>query len=1513
MNIPLRPSTLQALEAFRRRRRRLLWNRAWLSLLTVCLAGLLLVALLDRVRFMPEFLRPWLALAVYFGGALAAWRVALRYLRIGQDELEAARLMESAAPALREQMLSAVELAHGHTSESEEFRARLQENVAAEVERLNLRKILPGRSLRPWLAGMVGLVALVVALSFQPALHLPGFLARAAVPFANLARPSNVKIKILEPQPASTLAPFSSEVEVAAEITGNFGGTAHLEVQSNGGKAQRREMRTAGAGRYETMVGVGQSDVRYRLIAGDAMTSWHTLGARARPRVTDFVKVITPPAYSGLPQKQLTESQGDIEALEGCKVQIALKTNQGIAKSALLLDPDQPNPPQPQPVHPNANGELQVEFEASSGRMSWQVALTAVETGFTNDESSPWQISVIPDLPPVVQITEPIEQVELLADEQVRLAGIASDDVGLASVSLAHAINGANWVEKEMVAKPGAEAQVRTLLPLGPLQVKAGDTVVLKLVAIDLKGQRSESTPVRAVILEQTVDPRQRQWAGEMRRLAQAAQVLNEEMREVTKLSQQVQKVQRQKRKPEEAARADDALSRAQTAFEQVKSRTDDLWEQLKTAARDAPTHLDAAEVQLLGEKVSQIRREAFPEMNRVLDGETENVDPLRKASAEAANHAAVVAQAAQAFAAEENARVVAQSAQHLQRQENLLTENALPANRDAAQRPQWQEQQRGAIAATESLRKELDALKGVVEGGMQRQLDELNKQVGEAATDLRESLDKADQAKSPEHLYGAADNLRQRLARTAATANAAAEQAANQAAQARDRLQKQPDPALAALEKAQSSLQTALAEAKDKRPTPPRQDREGRTALQRAEKELADAAKQLEDQAALREQTPMTNDQAALDTNRASRAADKLAQDVANLPRQKAPEAVQGAQEKAAQLLQASRALQADALAQNALRASEEAAANVDPTGAMTPTAPMDQARAAAEALRTLPEALRKMKTADPALPTAAQQAADATRAATDLLQALSRQSMAQPGQPLNTEPARQAAADAQQKASQLAAQMAEQTDAARQSLAQLTPDVSDMMTAVAEALQETQQETQSAAKDAEAEKPVADVADKAAALQPKTEANAEKMQSLQAALRQEANAADLANADQRQLARTADVALSQMQKKTPQIAQNLKQAMQATQSQPQAQALNKAAEAQQQTAEALAQLAQNMAKMEEGQALSEQELAAMQQMEQQLGVQEPLDEAYARAQALAQMAQDASQNPAAVLAELEKELAKNAPMQKALAELSKQTAQTSEQAVATEAQQPSNIGLAAEKAAHDLARVARHQTRLGQKEAAGQTAEASQQLRQNAQAAKGQPGQTQQPTGPQAQSAAAQAAKAAEAAAAATPPAPTANPFQQVQGAMLAQALDALDQTLNPMQGQSGQQQPQQGQGQQSAQQSLAGAQQQQQQQMASQRNQGQTPGQQMAQNSNQQPGQSENPGQPTAEGNMQAQLKDGVLAGELILVEGDWGHLPSKIAADLSEASRSEAAPEYRAAIESYYKAIATKAKR
>ncbi len=1559
MRLALRPATHEALERFRLRRQHLLQIRAILCGLAFAIVACIVIALLDRVWLMPDLLRPWLTLLAYAGAVIMAWKFAWRFIAQAKGREGTARLIEAAEPSLRERILSAVELADLHddaaVKDSAEFRERLQDDVAAAVEGIDWKTRLPVRTLKPWLLSTSGLAAATLLLCLVPGLHMSGFLARAALPFANLERPASVKIRILEPVKADALAPIGSEVPLVIETEGARLGLATLELQTTDSKPRRSELSSMGTSRFEGVVPVGQSDVRYRIHAGDAITPWRTLNARARPRIIEFTKTIIPPAYTSAKETTLIEDHGDLEALDGSTIKLTLKTNQSLSQSDVVLNPDLAEKKK-SPAKTNADGTLAAEIAIKTENGAWQIDLKSKETGFTNEESTPWRITTIPDLPPLAQINEPTEQIELLPDEAVRLAGVASDDVGLSNVKIAHAINGANWSERDVqITKAVKEVPVQSLIPLVPLGVKAGESLLVKLIVVDLKGQQAESPPVRIIILEQTVDPRQREWSAAQRRLAQKAEHLKEETRELVKDITKVRKTEKDTHKNSDKAKneAENALAGARQRLEQVKAQMDDLWKELKNAARDAPNQLDASEAQLLGVRLAQMRRENIPKMEKLNAEEITSPEQIKRAAQEAHNQANLIADAARAFAAEDTAKITAQESQQLQRQSRMLTENAIQANRDADQRPKWQEQQRALMAQTQTLQKDLQQLDEAQKGRNHGLLQDVDKKLTETATDLASSLDKPEQTKSPEHLYGASDNLRGRLQQAADASRNIAEQTANEAQQRREQLARQENPALAKLETAKNTLAMAEQAVRDPRQNK-HSERDGVTPAEKAQEELAQAAKQMQDQAELREQNRLTNNQAALDMNRASRAADELARQTAearklpqptqeeaaktrksNAPPSEAQKAMQNLKEQATQLAQAAHALEADALAQDAAQALEAAQSeSMRPQNQQDFAQSFAQARAATEALQQIPEKINRARIAeamqqkDPQaanmLRQAAQQASDASRNAAEQSKNLAREAaQQQSSQQLNQQPAQQATANAQMKADELAAQLQPQVDAARAQLAAMTPEISEMMKRVAGDLQKTQQQTQNAANEAKTEKPVDQVAQKARELRPEAAANAEKMESLQAALRQEANAADLAQKPGMQMARTADVALAQMQQKSPQIAQNLKQAAQATQSQPQARDLQQAADAQQEAAQALQQLAQNMQKLEQGQPLTAAEQAAMQQMEQELGVQEPLDEAYQRAQELAQMAQDAKQNPQAVLEALEKELPKNPSMQKALAETAKNTARQAEQSVAKETQQLVQNGMAQKQAANDLARVSRHQQRLGDKDAAQQVTQASNQLQQAGQQAEAQQANPQPnpQAAQQSQASAAKAAKAAEATASATAPPMLASPLEQLQGQMLAQALDQIDAQLHPMQNaqaaQNGQQQQQaqgeQQQGQQ-AQNSLNQAQQAQQQSMADSRNSGRTPGskpqQQMAQNQQQ----NQNTQAQSAEGgNKSTQLQNGVLGQAGVLVNGDWGHLPQKMADDLTEATRSEAAPEYRAAIESYYKAIAQKARK
>lgn len=1554
MNLTLRPATVQALRAYRARRSRLLHLRAALVFLAVCLSSLALLALADRARLLPEMMRPWLSMAAYATALLTAWRLAWRTLQDAKTDTGAARLIEDAVPALHERLLSAVELAQtgaGVIPDSPEFRARLQDEVANDVQTLRWSRVLPlAAFLKTWALRLAAVALTLAVLAAIPALHFPGFFSRAALPFAALERPAAVRIAIVAPNPADTMAPFVSEVEIAVEISGELGSHPVLiEFGEANAPTRKLEMAHLQGSRFEQTLPVGQSDVRYRIHAADGLTAWHLLQARPRPAVETFVKTIIPPAYTGQEPVTLSDVHGDLEALEGSRVQLALQTNQPIRQALCQLNPADPAPPPTPAIELTQERQLSAELVIEPGLHSWQVRLTAAETGFTNDESHPWRITPVADAPPVAALTEPSDLLQMQPDEAVRIAGLASDDVGLKSAALRYSVNAGASTDIDLPLTPGTrETPLNHLLALTPLHVKGGDSVMVQFVVTDLKGQTAESPPARIVIQEQTVDPRLRAWSETQQRLAATAAALENQTRELREAASRVQKDASLAKRNQPANDPEGQLARLKAALDTSRQLADELWQQTQTAARAAPNRLAQEEARILGERLARLRQAALPQIATASQEPIENTEPLKKAASDAQSLADAIQKAAALFAAEAAAEVATRAAQQLQRQEASLMQTALPANRDSDQRPRWQEQQRAALASTQALDKDLQTLQNsAIDRSQTRALEQIRSELQDTAADLRDSLDTPDQKKSPEHLYGAADNLRNRLQKAADQSRALAENLGQRAAQLREQLNRQDNPALAALDEAKAALQEAAKQAADPK-FKPRPSKDGLTTDERARQKLVEAARQWQDQADLRAQSSAPADSAAaLDTSRLSRAADLLERDTreaaaaAKTPDspEKAASQLAEAAQKAAELAQAARTLQAEAALQTAAQSlALSAAQQSPPPAAETPRRadPQQLARqaadtqAAAESLRAAAEPLRKNQATQES-GALAQQAADQARTAAQQQTNEARQTAQHPDHA--PQPVSQTAQAAQLALAAVDA-LAPQTEAARATLDQLTPALSDMMRQLAQDLKASQQQTQQAADDAKAEKPVAEVAAQAQDLQPQTAADAKRMESLQSALRQEANQADLARAGERLLARNADVALEHLRQSAPQIAHNLKQAAQASASQPQAQALQNAADTQRQTAEALDQLAENFARMERGEDLTAEQIAAMSQMEQQLGVQEALDAAYDRAEALANLEQMAQEDPAAALALLEQELAANATMQKALADIARDTAHTGEQHLAAQANQPAFLGMAAELAGHDLERVARHENRLNQQQAGQTIAAAAQQLKETAADTKSTPGNATPEKSQAATQSAQQASQAAATAAESTLPAPNASTSELTQAAALAQALDQLDQTLNPLAGAPGQegqngeaqqgQNQQQGQGtpqqqqqgsQQAAQQNLSNAQQSQQQAMAQSRNQGQVPGSQPSQQNMAQNNSQPNPNsQPSTDGgNYQIQLVEGELAGPVLMVPGDWGHLPARTAEELTEATRQDAPPEYRAAIENYYKAIATQARK
>lgn len=1530
MSPALRPATVEALNRFRQRRTKLLLLRSALVAVCVLLLLLLLVSLLDRATFMPDALRRGLSYAGYATALVAAWLLGMRFIKETRLLQSTAKLMESADPTLREKLLAAVELADGHReNDSAEFRGKLQDEVATQLEGFKAEALLPSSLLGGWKKALAAIAVLIGALCCIPGLHVPGFLARAALPFADLERPSSVKIKIVMPVKPDALVPMVSSVPVGVELEGPTPGRVIVETRTAEGKPGRMELTSAGGRRYEGSIGIAQTTVKYRVLAGDAITKWHTMEARPRPRVLEFAKTITPPAYTGIQPATSTSDNGDVSALDGSKVTIVMKTNQPIAKSAATLSPDA----KIVPVETVSADSLKMEFVIDGKADGWQVALTAKESGFTNGEDSPWHIETQVDLPPVVAILSPKEQMEVRSDDTAVITGTATDDVGLAKVELSYAINGADWKATPLDVKAGKEAAITSALKLAPLPVKTGDAVLVKLIATDLKGQQAESLPVRLFIVEDKLNLAKREWAAGQRELAAAAQALAKETRELRKDAEQARKYDRKARKGDAEMQAEAANARVKQDLASIQEKSKELWEKLKDSAKRAPDPLKALETNLAGQRIAALRGDHLKELNEQIRAEQIDEHQLKSAADQAMAQADAAAQALRVFAAADTAQAVRETLEQLAPQQNRLADKAIDANRDQAARAKWQEQQRAAVAAADTAREDLESLKGVIQDNRKRDVDGQLQNLNKKIPAVKEAMDSEKQHQAPEFVYGQSHELRNATNQARDSARWFADETTQKANELRERLLQQQNPALAALEQARQKTEVAAAQKKDKPNAEPMK--------QQAADKLAAAAREFKDQSELREQNHQTNTQSALDLNRMGRALDNLAEQTR---RSQSPEELKELAKKARDLTQTAQTLQADAQSKDAAQALEQSK-----SGPMGPSDVREQvasAQAAANQLKELPNALRRAQADNPTAD-AAQQAANNAQWQRDELQNQARQAAMQKqnGQEVKPLPAQQnkaleANANAEAKLAEAMEKFAPKVADARQTLEQLTPKLSELAKNAAEQVRDSQKQTAQTAQQAKNNQAADQTAQQATALLPKAKDDAQKLADLQAALRQEADKADLANETQRQMARTADVGLEQMRQETPKITGNIEQATKAPQADMQAKALDNAAKAQQQTADALQQLAQNLAKMEKGEALPADALAAQQAMEEALGIKDPLDKSYNEAKDLAQIMQEAQEDPQKALAALEKELKKNPAMKRALADVAQQTAQETQGALSMAQTQPQLAAQAAEQGGHELERVARHEERLEQKQAAAEVAQASQKINAAAQAAKADPSkatpqqaeQTAQ-SGQTAQQAANEAAKAV----ASTTPQPSSF-LETAKGAMLAQALDEIDQAVNALaadqqpgqqgqQQQNGQQQGQQkgqqkGQGkqeaQQNAQQNLAQANQAQAQSMAQARAQGMVPGQKPQ--AGKQPGQQPSKGQqqqqesPDATGNLSNSTFANVLVPALNGTQtGDWGHLPSRMAKDLSEASRQEPSPEYRAAIESYYKAIAEKAKR
>jgi hypothetical protein len=505
----LDPVTLAKIDAFARRRKRLILARGLCAVFTILLATMSVLALVDYFVVMPDEARWTLSVGAYGAALFAAWFTSARLIWNAPDSRVLARFIEQLRPDLREDLLSAVELGDPRGREqweSEEFREILQQDVAGRIRDVQVESLLSYKRIARWGYAAAGILGICLVLFLVPGLRYDNWLLRSLLPGANLARISRVQVTVLEPSPPETVVPQGDVVPVRVEVSDPEVKTAWLETFVQGKRSERVEMRPLGKGVFESALGVGREPVAYRVRAADAMTRKYALTPVSRPEAVSFIKTYHFPDYTGKkPETEDAREKGDLITLEGTTVDLKIRVNTDVEEGNLQIE--QAGKSSTLKLEPAGEPRVLAARIAVTASGTYKVFLRARDTRFENKFSPQYEIRSMPDLVPRVTLDEPNQDLILPPDEVVAIRGTATDDLGLRKVIQMVRVNQGDWKEIPLAENAGLKVAIAHRWDLFEMKVQPGDRVTTKLLAIDLKGNRAESQPVHITVTAPGFDP----------------------------------------------------------------------------------------------------------------------------------------------------------------------------------------------------------------------------------------------------------------------------------------------------------------------------------------------------------------------------------------------------------------------------------------------------------------------------------------------------------------------------------------------------------------------------------------------------------------------------------------------------------------------------------------------------------------------------------------------------------------------------------------------------------------------------------------------------------------------------------------------------------------------------------------------------------------------------------------------------------------------------------------------
>jgi collagen type III alpha len=468
--------------------------------LLVLVYGLALIVL-DAWLVVPSLVRQ-IAFGVLFLGSLAYLGLFVYLpLRRPLDSRYVAVQVEQMLPTAKNSVSNWIDLREQKLPAA--IRGAVAGRAAKDMAQTDIDRAISARHVF-WLGGvaLTMFVATVVVFAVMGPSQFFSLFQRAFAPFSETTIASRTVIEVILPEGGNATVPVGQSVPFLVRVTGRVpkpeAGDAmkllfrYSETEPVYQERVLSQGDTRGEWTYRLPAVEVNTGFFYKIVGGDFVTPEYRVNVRSGPLLTKFdVKYQHRPYLRKFFKKEFETSEDpNLRGWRGTEVTLTAHTNRVVKEGRLFIDggKDQAPVAVASEAVPESPYDMRFRFVLEKEGL-YRIRFVSQEGEHSGDSVS-YKITLTPDNPPAVEITEPAEDLVLVPmNSALPLHGKIKDDYGIVDAKLRMKIKGGAAIQ----AKPYRNAGFRYEDGNPPTEHEYQDSLLVS----ELRGEKGEALKLK--------------------------------------------------------------------------------------------------------------------------------------------------------------------------------------------------------------------------------------------------------------------------------------------------------------------------------------------------------------------------------------------------------------------------------------------------------------------------------------------------------------------------------------------------------------------------------------------------------------------------------------------------------------------------------------------------------------------------------------------------------------------------------------------------------------------------------------------------------------------------------------------------------------------------------------------------------------------------------------------------------------------------------------------------------